>query len=63
MGGVLLMFALTGRLKGNEQLQAAFRPKGFFTTVGYVGFLPDGRRLSFPTYDEYLEFISDDDAA
>ena len=57
------MFVLAGQLKSNEQLQAVFRPKGFFTSDGYVGFLPDGRRLSFPTYEEYLEFISDDDAA
>ena len=40
----------------------AFQPKGFFTSDGYVGFLPDGRRLSFPTLDEYLEFISDEAA-
>ncbi len=58
-----MMFVLAGWLKGNEQPQAVFRPKGFFTSDGYVGFLPDGRRLSFPTYDEYLEFIFDDNAA
>ena len=57
------MFVLAEQTKGNEQLQAAFRPKGFFTSDGYVGFLPDGRRLSFPTCEEYLEFIFDDDAA
>ena len=57
------MHALTERAKSHEQLKAAFRPQGFFTNDGYVGFLPDGRRLSFPTYEEYLEFIADDDAA
>ena len=41
----------------------SFRPKGYFTNDGYVGFLPDGRRLSFPTYAEYLEFVADEDAA
>ena len=40
----------------------AFQPGGFLTNDGYVGFLPDGRRLSFPTFDEYLEFISDEAA-
>ena len=46
-----------------ELQRVRFQPKGFFTYDGYVGFLPDGRRLSFPTYSEYLEFISDEDAA
>ena len=36
-----------------------FRPKGYFTSDGYVGFLPDGRKLYFPTYDEYMEYISE----
>ena len=36
-----------------------FNPKGFFTSDGYVGFLPDGSRLSFPTYDEYMEYIEE----
>ena len=36
-----------------------FTPKGFFTSDGYVGFLPDGGRLCFPTYDEYIEYIEE----
>ena len=46
-----------------EFRKLAFQPKGFFTNDGYVGFLPDGRKLSFPTYAEYLEFVADMDAA
>ena len=46
-----------------DQTQSAFCPKGFFTNDGYVGFLPDGRKLSFPTYDEYMEYITEDSAA
>ena len=49
--------------KDTELRGPAFRPTGFFTNDGYVGFLPDGRRLSFPTYAEYLEFVADEDAA
>ena len=41
----------------------AFHPKGYFTNDGYVGFLPDGRRVYFPTYSEYLEYIAEEDAA
>lgn len=36
-----------------------FNPKGYFTSDGYVGFLPDGSRLYFPTCDEYLEYIEE----
>ena len=46
-----------------EFRKLTFQPKGFFTNDGYVGFLPDGRRLSFPTYTEYLEYVADMDAA
>ena len=49
--------------KNSDQLRITFHPKGYFTNGGYVGFLPDGRRLSFPTYDEYLEFLTDEEAA
>ncbi len=41
----------------------AFHPKGYFTNDGYVGFLPDGRRVYFPTYSEYLEYIAEEAAA
>ena len=59
------MLASMNKLQGEDtgRRWATFRPQGFFTNDGYVGFLPDGRRLSFPTYEEYLEFIADDDAA
>lgn len=36
-----------------------FTPKGYYTSDGYVGFLPDGSRLYFPTSDEYLEYIEE----
>ena len=39
-----------------------FTPKGFFTSDGYVGFLPDGTKLHFPTYDEYVEYVEEDAA-
>ena len=34
-----------------------FNPKGYYTSQGYTGFLPDGRRIAFPTQDEYLNFV------
>ena len=34
-----------------------FHPKGYYTGQGYTGFLPDGRRMAFPTQDEYLDFV------
>ena len=34
-----------------------FTPKGFYTGNGYVGFLPDGSRMAFPTSDEYIDYI------
>lgn len=34
-----------------------FNPKGYYTSQGYTGFLPDGARMSFPTQDEYLDFV------
>ncbi len=42
-----------------------FALKGFYTGNGFVGFLPDGRRMAFPTFDEYADYIRDwfDDAA
>lgn len=36
-----------------------FRPKGYYTSNGYVGFLPDGSRMSFPTQDEYEEYVQE----
>ena len=40
-----------------------FKPKGYFTDGGYIGFLPDRRKLYFPTYDEYMDYLEEDDAA
>ena len=34
-----------------------FIPKGYTTRQGYTGFLPDGRRMVFPTQDEYFDYI------
>ena len=34
-----------------------FTLKGFYTGQGYVGFLPDGSRMVFPTLDEYADYI------
>ncbi len=36
-----------------------FTPRGFYTSNGYVGVLPDGSRIMFATYDEYLDYISE----
>ena len=40
-----------------------FKPRGFYTSNGYVGFLPDGSRIIFATYAEYMEYISETAAA
>ena len=55
------MFTSTDRIDSTQTVDS-FRPRGFFTGNGYVGFLPDGRRLSFPTYSEYLELIEEEAA-
>lgn len=34
-----------------------FQPKGYYTSQGYTGFLPDGRRMAFPTQDEYFDYV------
>lgn len=34
-----------------------FAPKGYHTSQGFTGFLPDGRRMAFPTQDEYLDYL------
>ena len=36
-----------------------FNPKGYYTSQGYTGFLPDGSRMVFPTQDEYLDYIEE----
>ena len=40
-----------------------FKPKGFYTSDGFVGFLPDGSRIIFATYREYMEYIREAAAA
>ena len=40
-----------------------FKLKGYFTSSGYIGFLPDGSRMTFPTQGEYEEYIRDWDSA
>ena len=40
-----------------------FTPRGFYTGNGFVGFLPDGSRIIFPTYDEYLDYLHEGAAA
>ena len=40
-----------------------FSPKGYYTSNGYVGFLPDGTRMMFPTRAEYVEYVREADAA
>jgi len=36
-----------------------FIPKGFYTSQGYTGFLPDGSRMVFPTQDEYIDYVEE----
>ena len=40
-----------------------FVPRGFYTSTGYVGFLPDGSRIMFATYDEYVDYLHEAVAA
>ena len=40
-----------------------FKPRGFYTGSGFVGFLPDGSRIIFATYDEYLDYLRETAAA
>ncbi len=39
--------------------QPATLPKGYLVRQGYVGFLPDGQKMLFPTQDEYNEYFSE----
>ena len=34
-----------------------FNPKGYYTAIGYTGILPDGSRMTFPTFEEYREYL------
>lgn len=40
-----------------------FIQKGYYTNNGYVGFLPDGTRMMFATYNEYVDYLEEDVAA
>lgn len=32
---------------------------GYFTSAGYCGFLPDGRKMLFATISDYLDYIEE----
>ena len=36
-----------------------FRPCGYTTGQGFIGLLPDGTKMFFPTTAEYYEFIEE----
>ena len=36
-----------------------FKPRGYYTSRDYTGYLPDGSRMRFPTMSEYLEYLRD----
>jgi len=36
-----------------------FKPCGYTTNQGYVGLLPDGRKMLFPTAGEYYEYVEE----
>lgn len=36
-----------------------FKPRGYYTGNVYIGFLPDGSLMRFPTQGEYEEYIRD----
>ena len=40
-----------------------FMPYGYTTSQGFVGFLPNGNRMYFPTPDEYYEYVEELPAA
>lgn len=42
-----------------KRRQDAFSPKGFYIGSSYVGFLPDGSKLLFPTEEEYIEYVEE----
>ena len=42
-----------------KEVLIMFTPRGYFTQDGYIGFLPDGTKLHFPTYDEYIEYVEE----
>ena len=36
-----------------------FRPTGYTTNQGFIGVLPDGSKMFFPTSNEYFEYVDD----
>ena len=36
-----------------------FTPRGYYTSNSYIGFMPDGSRMRFPTLQEYLEYLNE----
>lgn len=36
-----------------------FRPGGYTTGQGFIGFMPDGSRMFFPTAGEYYDYIEE----
>ena len=55
------IFAIMASVEGQEAFNM-FHPRGYEIPDGYVGFLPDGSRLIFPTCGEYLEYVQEDAA-
>ena len=42
-----------------NEVAAMFIPKGYYTSQGYTGFLPDGSRMAFPTQEEYIDYVEE----
>lgn len=36
-----------------------FKPRGYTTGQGFMGFMPDGSRMFFPTADEYYDYVDE----
>ena len=42
-----------------NEVNDMFTPSGFYTSQGYVGFLPGGQRMIFATQEDYLDYVCD----
>ena len=42
-----------------NEVASMFIPKGYYTSQGYTGFLPDGSRMAFPTQEEYFDYVEE----
>ena len=40
-----------------------FTPTGYYTHSGFLGFLPDGSRMVFATYADYVDYLEEAVAA